>query len=31
VRDGRIVTVDLPRVVESHNRLARTLVAAAGS
>jgi cytosine/adenosine deaminase-related metal-dependent hydrolase len=31
VREGRIVTVDLPRVVESHNRLARVLVAAASA
>ena len=27
VRDGQIVTVDLPRVLERHNRLARELVA----
>jgi 8-oxoguanine deaminase len=26
VRDGRIVTIDLPRVLERHNRLARELV-----
>ena len=31
VRDGEIVTIDLPRVVESHNRLARALVATADS
>jgi 8-oxoguanine deaminase len=27
VRDGQIVTVDLPRVIERHNRLSRALVA----
>jgi hypothetical protein len=26
VRDGRITTIDLPVVLESHNRLARELV-----
>jgi cytosine/adenosine deaminase-related metal-dependent hydrolase len=26
VRDGRLATLDLPRLVEQHNRLARTLV-----
>jgi 8-oxoguanine deaminase len=29
VRDGRLTTIDLPMVVEQHNRLARELVAAA--
>jgi cytosine/adenosine deaminase-related metal-dependent hydrolase len=29
VRDGRLTTIDLPVVVEQHNRLARELVAAA--
>jgi 8-oxoguanine deaminase len=26
VRDGRVVTIDLPRIVETHNRIARALV-----
>jgi hypothetical protein len=26
VRDGQILTIDLPRVLESHNRLSRQLV-----
>jgi 8-oxoguanine deaminase len=30
VRDGRVTTIDLPRVVEQHNRLARELVRGAG-
>jgi 8-oxoguanine deaminase len=29
VRDGRLTTIDLPMVIERHNRLARDLVAAA--
>jgi 8-oxoguanine deaminase len=30
VRDGRLTTIDLPLVIERHNRLARDLVLAAG-
>ena len=30
VRDGHLTTMDLPRVIEDHNRAARRLVAAAG-
>ena len=31
VRDGELVTVDLPRVIERHNRLARALALATGT